>query len=505
MSREDAEALEAAGDRLGAAKAWRALARRRPDDPAPRARLGALLHDAAHFQRAFACFREAVDRGDDSEDTLLRAGHCLMSLGRADEALAYYRQLLDREPTPARISAYLFALLLAPGVAPAETAAEHKRLAASLGEGPPRPARRPPRDALRVGLISGDLGGLHPVAQILEPALVRLAGRGARFVVYALRDRGPDNAARIESYAERRFVRETPDAGLARLIRGDDLDLLVDLAGHTSGNRLAVLAQRPAPRQAAFLGYPFSTGAPFFDAIIADPVVCPEGAETLYGERSIVRLPRAFAGFEPPEDMPDDRAKSERDAIVFGSLNNAAKLNPPTIALWTRVLAAVPESRLLLKSKAFVEEETRESLKSRFEAAGIAPGRVTIEPRSPFPEAMARYRDIDIALDPVRYNGGMTTAQALWMGTPVVTLPGQLFCARMGASLLTAAGQPQWIAEDLDDYVRIAAGLAADPAALRDTQAGLVRSLPGSPLCDAEGYAESLLAAFRAAAALPAE
>lgn len=500
-SAERATALEKAGDGGAAALEWQRLADARPGDPGPMYRLGVLFHDSDNYLRAFVCFREALNRGDKGEVLALRIGHCLVSTGRAEDALPYYLRLLDEGATPQRVSAYLFALLLAPNVPPEETAREHVRLAGKIGKGaePGAQTLAPPGETLRIGFVSDDLGRLHPVAQLLEPALARLAGNGAEICVYVLGPLDETWRNRVESYARLRSLHGVADTDAARLIAKDRLDLLVDLSGHTSGNRLPVLSLRPAPRQATFLGYPFSSGAPFIDALIADPIVCPPEEEALYRER-IVRLPVSFACFDPTLDMPEDRGKSARDAPVFGSLNNAAKLNRPSLAVWARVLEAAPGARLLLKTKAFSEDESCERIKRQFAELGADPERISFEPRSLFAEAMARYRDIDIALDPLGYNGGITTAQALWMGTPVVTAPGRLFCARMGASLLNAAERPQWIAGSLDEYVRIAAGLAADMAALKAEQNRLLEALPASPLCDLDAYAEGLLAAFRDAA-----
>jgi len=499
-----AKALQRKGDWQGAKRIWARLLADNPDDPGPLYHLGVIEHQAGRFERAMPLFREAVRRGVGGHDVALRLAHCYVSTGRAGAAVPLYRQMLERRVTPSVVSAYLFAVLLDPNIGESEKAEEHRRWGAALQreDAPPAPAARP-RDPLRVGLVSGNLGGLHPVAQLLEPALRRIAGNGARFVVYAHRPLAGKARDQVERYAEVKTLFRVGAKDAAAMIAADDLDLLVDLAGHTSGNRLDVFAHRPAPRQATYLGYTFTTGAPFIDAAIADPVVCPEADAALYSER-VIRIPQGFLCFEPPDGMPEAKEKPERAAPVFGSLNNAAKMSEPTVALWARVLDAVPEARLFLKSKAFGEPETRKRMAARFARHGVNTRRIDFEPSSPVFRAIGRYSEIDLALDPLFYTGCTTTAQALRMGTPVVTLPGRLYCGRMSASLLQAAGRPEWIAQDEDAFVRIAAGLAADPARLRAEQARLRADVPRSPLCNADSWAAGFLAALREAAATPA-
>lgn len=500
---ELARAAEQRGDRKGAARLWEKLSSQHPDDPDPPYRIGALFHELGLYVSALPYFQSAVRRGANSAEPQLRIAHCLVSMGRPEDALAIYRQLLDQTPVPATISAYLFALILTPGQSADFVAAEHRRLAALLETAPPAPRAASAGGLKHVGLVSGHLGSEHPIAQLIEPALERISRSGLKLTVYATRPPGPAQADRIRRYGGVESIHGLNDTDAAARIAAQGPDLLVDLIGHTSGARPGIFARRPAPRQAGFLGYTFTSGAPFMDAIIADPHVCPPQEESLYAER-VIRLPACFTVFRPPPGMPEERSKVARDNLVFGSLNNAAKLNLPTIRLWARVVSGVADAHLLLKSRAFAEPANRARIAGLFDAAGLDPARLDFEGHSSFSQGMARYRGVDIALDPLVYNGCTTTAHALWMGTPVVSLPGRAFYARMGVSLLTAADRPEWIAADEDDYVRIARSLAADRGALRAEQQRLLTSLEASPLCDLNAYADSLSDAFRRAAALPA-
>jgi predicted O-linked N-acetylglucosamine transferase (SPINDLY family) len=272
---------------------------------------------------------------------------------------------------------------------------------------------------------------------------------------------------------------------------------LLDLSGHTSGNRLPVFLRKPAPVQATYLGYSDTTGLPTMDYWITDWVLHPSDTQHLSSER-IWRLPRCWIIYEPPANAPDVADRGTGGPITFIASNALQKVGPESIALWAKVLAAVPDSKLILKARNMSGAGEQAIVAERLSAAGVPAERVTlmgqVQTRR---EYLQLYSHADIALDTAPYSGGTTTAEALWMGVPVVTLRGERMVSRMSASLLSSAGLEELIARDADDYVGIAAGLAKDAPRRAYLRTELRPRLAASPLCDGPGLAEHFGHALR--------
>ena len=224
----------------------------------------------------------------------------------------------------------------------------------------------------------------------------------------------------------------------------------------------------------------------------------PPSAEQLYTER-IIRLPHGYVCYGPPDYAPavTQLPALENGHVTFGCFNRLAKLSDETLALWARVLGAVPQGRLLLNTKELACQGLRERVIGRFSALGIAPDQLDLRPGGSHVEMLAAYGEVDVALDPMPYSGGLTTLEALWMGVPVVTLPGQRFCARHSLSHIMVLGHPEWAAESADEYVRIAAGLAADTETLMALRGQHRGNMAASPLCDGLALTRGLEAAYR--------
>ena len=355
---------------------------------------------------------------------------------------------------------------------------------------------RSPSERLRIGYVTGDLHRQHPVNIFMLPVLLR--HDRARFEIHVyytgtLFDEYTRQAqACTDHWCEAAAL---DDAALHRAIVADGVDILVDLAGHTASHRLGVFALRAAPVQATFLGYPHSTGLSRMDWLIGDATVSPAEHAHLFSE-GIAQMPGSVFCWAPVDNYPLPTPRPANAPLVFGSFNNAMKLSPTTIGLWSRVLRALPESQLLLKAPSLRDAAVQARYVALFAEQGIASERLLLRGPSGLAEMMQEYGDMDIALDPTPYNGGTTTLQALWMGVPVLALTGHNFVGRMGASFLRTLGQTHWTAPTADAYVVAAVALAQDVAHLRQGRAVLRAQMAASPLCDISNYVlafESLL------------
>jgi predicted O-linked N-acetylglucosamine transferase (SPINDLY family) len=287
------------------------------------------------------------------------------------------------------------------------------------------------------------------------------------------------------------------DGQLAERIRNDRIDILVDLSGHTLRSRLLVFLRKPAPVQVTYLGYPDTTGIPTMDYWITDWVLHPPDTRHLTTER-IWRLPRCWVIYEPPADAPTVAERDNNGPVTFVTFNALQKLGAESMALWARVLAAIPDSRLLVKARGMNGPRDIAIIANRLTAAGVPPERATITGRAPSRrDHLALYAGTDIALDTTPYSGGTTTAEALWMGVPVITLPGERMVSRMTASMLNALGLDELVARDADDFVRIAKELAQDARRRSRFRRELRPRLAASPLCDGPGLAREMGDAFR--------
>lgn len=422
--------------------------------------------------------------------------------GDVDTALRLYLQLARSEHgrTPMASSAAMCSLY-SDKLSATGTRELHRQLFELWGEGARAPESfansREPQRTLRVGLLSADFHHQHPVNIFMQPVLARLDPQQVQITVY-FTGVSYDEQTRLAKSRVAQWVECTTlnDRQLAARIEADGIDILLDLAGHTSQNRMALMSQRAAPVQATFLGYPGSTGVPNIDWILADATVAPEGADHLFSER-VYRLPHTVFCFSPEVDYPYPSRQASDRPLTFGSFNNTPKLTPHTVALWSRVLQSVPGSRLVLKAPSFKDAGAIEIFKRRFSNEGITADRLDFRGPVGLSDMMAEYADIDIALDPVPYNGGTTSLQAMWMGVPVLTLAGHSFVSRMGASFMSAAGMSEWIATSDDDYVAIAVRMAADRERLASIQHGLRQQLLQCPAWDIDRYSADFQAALR--------
>ena len=290
-----------------------------------------------------------------------------------------------------------------------------------------------------------------------------------------------------------RDVSGLDDAALATLIRQDQIDVLIDLSGHTAGSRLTVFAHRPAPVQVAWLGYFATTGLRYIDAVLVDEWHAPAGTQAQFAE-PIVQLPGGRMCYQPVPWAPSVAPAPclQTGYITFGSFNNTGKLNAGVFDVWAQVLAAVPLSRLVLKWRSLADETLCDSIRAAFADRGIDPSRIALRPASFHADVLLQYADIDIALDPFPFTGGMTSCESLWMGVPVITWPQSRVVSRQTFALLNQIGLPELAAKDAEDYVRVAVELANNPQRLMHLRQTLRQRMQASPLCNVAGFTQNL-------------
>ena len=390
-------------------------------------------------------------------------GSVLKDVARYDEALVWLRKGADAlSDNPAAHSNVLFTLVgyeLEPAV---ERLAEAQRFAQRFGQHPferwrdripdPNPQRR-----LKIGLFSPDFCR-HAVSYFVEPLLEQWNRQTLEITLYACGEQFDDYSARLQAKADHWVnLHGVSDESCINQILQDEIDILVDLAGHTAGNRLAVFSAKAAPIQATYLGYYGTTGLPQVDYWVTDNVLHPKEQDRndpCSEERW--RLDRCYVSYRPLPTAPPVQAPPclKTRSITFGSFNQSRKITPRTASHWMAVLNAIPNSKLLLKSKNLGEEVERQRVATLFEAMGLAAERLELRGHSPsLEEHLAAYNDVDIATDTFPYTGCTTTADALWMGVPVLTVAGESMVSRQAAAVLHGVDCAQWICNNEAEMV----------------------------------------------------
>lgn len=393
-------------------------------------------------------------------------------------------------------SGYLFALHYLEGVEPEALAGAHRQYADLYREAEPLPPRQAVSHArLRIGYLAPCLSE-SAVMRFAEPLLTGLPSERFEVWAYSLSEDRPIEALQEAANMHYVCLAGLDDAGAAELIRRDEIDILMDLGGHSAGGRtLFILAQRPAPLQLSGIGYFDTLGLPegCVDGFLTDACLARPGEERLFAE-PWWELPQALV-FRPDKSLEEARrrlsgkAESRCGGPVLGVWQNLLKVTDTALDTWGEILQALPESRLIIRDALPIKERA-EAVRRRAEKMGLPVDRVQVEPgREDF---LPAYGDLDLVLDTFPYPGGYMTAAALYLGVPVVTMAGDRYGSRFGASLLQVAGRPEWIAGNREEYVRLACGLAGSADSLRAARQSLWETVPRSALLDTKSYLENL-------------
>jgi protein O-GlcNAc transferase len=480
----------------------------KPNDARVHNNLGNVLQDMGYLEEAMESLDRAIALDPNYASSRNNMAIALMAMGRQDESLESYRRAVAIDPKDDIVHGnYIFCLHYLHGNDGAIPLAEARRWDARHGEPlrmnlVPHSNSRDPDRRLRVGYVSCDFRD-HSVSRFLLGLLENHNHEQCEIICYSDVS-SPDAATqRLRACADTwHDIVGVSDERVAEAIRGHGIDILVDLVGHSAGNRLPALARKPAPVQITYLGFPGTTGLATMDYRLTDSLADPPGMTEANYTEELLRLPATAWCFTPPPEVPEVPESPAADGrpICFGSFNKLNKLTPQTRELWAAVLKALPDSRLLIKDRALQDPATGRWLSRQFAGLGINPERLQwVDRKTDLAAHFQTYGQVDIALDSFPYHGATTTCEALWMGVPVVTLAGCTHVSRVGVSLLTNIGLPELIAQRPEDFVLIAAGLASDRARLKELRSSMRRRMLSSPLMDGPRLARDVESAYRQA------
>ncbi|MBQ9578802.1 MAG: hypothetical protein IJR28_04650, partial [Ottowia sp.] len=463
---------------------------------------GALRNKATYLELSGAVddALTLLEKAPQSPDVRAALAHLMVKHGWADDALPVLKETFLAAPEPNTLDSYLMASCYAANM-PAETLlAEHlltdEMLRRNLPEAPSATHTPDTEGKMRVGFMSADFKA-HAIAYFIEPLLIHLDRE--RFSVYLYSSTSKEDAItkRLRSRVENwRDIQMQAAGDISERIRADRIDVLVDLSGHTAGNRLDVLALKPAPVIASWIGYLATTGLKTVDWRIVDAISDPPGMTERQHCEKLLRLPVCQWCYLPQDNTPPlgEAPALKNGYITFGSFNQCAKLGAPCLNLWARLLASIPDSHIVFASIA--PGRPRQRILDIFAAHGVEASRLAFQERVPWNEYLQSYSRVDIALDSWPYTGATTSCDALLMGVPVLTLTGSRSVSRSGASLLTTLGRTQWIADSEEQFLAAARTLAADANALAQLRPRLRADFLASPICDAAAFSRHFEAAL---------
>ena len=507
--------------------------------------LGRALHEGGLDDQAVAVLRAGIAIEPTFADLHYYLGNVQAALGDPSAALVSYKRALELQPDYAAVRSNLSPVLLDlcdfegaaaaarsalslnprmhhahsnlllamssdPRCAPQDYLAEARRFGVALtdfalgiAETNIRPHHNRVIDGptpLKIGFVSADLRR-HPVGYFLQSVLAHWDATDMIAVAYSNSNVVDRLTARLQSnFSAWHNIADVRDMDARRLIEANGIDILIDLSGHTSGNRLPLFALRPAPVQVTWLGYWASTGLPAIDFVLSDLISLPPAQRHHFTE-SVCYVPDTRLCFSMPDEGEAPSVTPPpamtRGYVTFGSFQRLTKLNDRVLALWSRVLCAVPGARLRIQAAQLGNSSDRERLLNRLTAAGIVAAHVDLVSAVPHADYLAAYSHVDIVLDTFPHSGATTTCEALWMGVPTITLMGDTMLSRQGASLLQCAGLEGWVAASEEEFIARAVQHSGDLKSLALLRSGLRRQVVASALFDSIQFAAHFQQALR--------
>lgn len=459
--------------------------------------LALVKRDLWQLAEADSLVSQALARDPQHADAWTLLGLIRLGQARQQDALDAHRQAIALGPSAARHSRLLMSLHYADEASPEILLSTHQAWNSLYGAPTHRLRRVPQRSLggrpLRLGFVMAEMG-LQPFTSMVLPAIEALDKSRCSVVFYCDSNSPDANIARLKTGVELwHATAGWPAEKVAEQIEHDEIDVLIDLSGHT-GDRLSVFAMKPAPIQVSWFGYVGTTGLAAMDYLLADRFHVRPGEEGFYAEK-ILRMPHGYACYRPPADLPgvSPTPAISNGFVTFGCFNNPAKYSRFIWRAWAEILQRVPTAKLLLKSGGLDQPELQHSLRERMEQLGVTGDRLEFAGFTSQLNHLAAYGRVDIALDTQPYSGGLTTCEALWMGMPVITWPGSIFASRHASSHLTNAGCGEFVARDRDHYVEMAVEWAARATQLQSARFDIRERLRESPLCDVNRYAQYFL------------
>jgi len=487
-----------------AVREYETAIRLRPGYPEAYCNLGNILRERGLTTEAVECYRSALRTRPDFAEVISNLGNAFKDQGNLTDAMGAYKEALRLKLSLADThSNLIYARQFIPGATLKAVLEDHlewnrvhaiplreKRLIRPSGY-------RRLSDPLTLGFLSGDFRR-HPVGYFIIRVLEALSGMKCTVICYVTQTEHDDMTERFRKAAHVwKSCHHLSDEALAQSIHEDGVDVLFDLNGHIEWGRLLVFARRPAPLQITWAGYMATTGLETMDYIIADRHEIPEGSEQYYTEK-VIRMPGSFVCYDPPAYAPPvlPLPAFSNGYVTFGCFNLLTKISPEVVNLWSVILRRIPGSRLMLKTKELNGEKAKERIGDLFSRHGVGPDRIDLVGGTSHREHLDHYNRVDIALDPFPFSGSTTTLESLWMGVPVITMPGETFASRHSLSFLSTTGLTNTIADTPDHYVTLAENLAGNLPYLSEVRLSLRDRFRASPLCDGEAFAEKLLAAL---------
>jgi len=464
--------------------------------------LGAVFLKQGHIQKACSCLNKALAQNDLYIDAYNNLGQALLLGGECMDALNCFKKMLSLQNNiPQLQSNYLMCLNYVPSLDDSEIYKSHlnfNKLFDTRQSYHKKDSLRPLKKTLRIGYVSPDFSR-SSVAFFVEPVLQNHNFDLFEIYCYANVNQPDDVTQRFQSFNIQWVdTMLMTDDQMASTIVQDKIDILVDLCGHFSGNRLGVFARQPAPIQVTWLGYPNTTGLSSIQYRLTDAIADPN-KDAYYSEK-LIRLPSPFLCYRPIENSPDisPLPALNNGFVTLGSLNNLAKINASTIQTWAKILNQLPHARLLFKGRPFIDTDTQNRFQQKFEKFGITPDRLIFRPyEKKITSHLMTYHDIDLALDSFPYHGTTTTCDALWMGVPVIILCGNKHASRVGATLLSAVGLTDFITHSIEEYIEKTIQIGQDFQLLKTVRGHLRSVMANSPLMDAKALTQNVEFAYQ--------